>query len=234
MKRKFVLKTIIALIFVVIFDGLFFLIKDLEDCPASVWASFIGLNVAYLSLFLVPLLAPKGKGETVLSDTLYLVGSMYGTIYIIVQFFVGCIFIFWEPDSVVLPVSIHLILLGIYVAILLSNVLANDATRRSLKEQNAQSDKLKTMLEVAYASLQLVKGDGNAYKCLSRLCDELKASPIGSSPEVLDIEGQISSSLMLMRDYASAGNLSETLRIANYVLELTKMRNFKLKNQRHY
>lgn len=227
--KKFFLKTVIALVFVIIIDGIFLLFKDINECSDSVLAALIGLNIAYISLFLVPICAPKQSGTKVLSDTLYLVGAMY----FILEFIVGITFLFWEQDTMKLPVIIQSVLFGIYIIVLLSNVLANDATRQSLNRQYAESDNIKAMAGEANAILQLVN-EPKAYKLITSLYEELKVSPIRSNTDVADIEKEISTSLMLMRDYANEGNVSELEKIAIQTRQLIAQRNFKLKNIRHY
>lgn len=227
--KKFFLKTVIALVFIIILDGLFFLFKDISNCPDSVLSALIGLNIAYISLFLVPICALKQNGTKVLSDTLYLIGA----IYFILEFIVGITFLFWEQDTMILPVIIQSVLFGLYIIILLGNVLANDATQQAINKQNAESDNIKIMLEEAEATLQLVK-DSKANKLLTSLCDELKTSPIRSNADVYDIEKDISTSLILMHDSAKQGEISEVIKIATQIRQLISKRNFKLKNIRHY
>lgn len=227
--RSFFLKTVIALVFVIILDGLFFLFKDISNCPDSVLSALIGLNIAYLSLFLVPICALKQKGTKVLSDTLYLIG----TIYFILEFIVGITFLFWEQETMLLPVTIQSVLFGIYIIVLFSSVLANDATQQSIIRQNAESDNIKVMAEQAGIILQLVN-DNKVKKVLTSIYDELKASPIRSNTNVADIEEEISASIVLMHNYAREDNISELLRIASQTRLLIAQRNCKLKNIRHY
>ncbi len=228
--KKFFLKTVIALVFVIILDGLFLLFRDIHNCSDSVLSALVGLNIAYVSLFLVPICAPKQRGTKVLSDTLYLIG----TIYFILEFIVGVTFLFWEQDTMVLPVTIQSVLFGLYIIILFSNILANDATQQSINRQNAESDNIKIMIEEAEVTRQLVESDKNAYKLVTTLYEELKASPIRSNLDVADIEKEILTSLMHMHDCANAGDFSEVIQTATQTRQLVIKRNFKLKNIRHY
>lgn len=227
--KKYFLKTIIALVFVVILDGLFLLYKDINNCADSVLSALVGLNIAYISLFLVPLCTPKQKGTRVLSDTLYLVGA----IYFILELIVGITFLFWEQDTMKLPVIIQSVLFGIYIIVLLGNVLANDSTQQSVNRQNAESDNIHTMAEEVVAILQLVNDD-KAHKLITSLYEELKVSPIRSNPEVADLEKEISTSIMLMHDYAKEENVPELMNTAVQTRHLIAQRNSKLKNIRHY
>lgn len=227
--KKFFLKTIIALVFIIILDGLFFLFKDISNCPDSVLSALIGLNIAYISLFLVPICALKQNGTKVLSDTLYLIGA----IYFILEFIVGITFLFWEQDTMILPVIIQSVLFGLYIIILLGNVLANDATQKSINNQNAESDNIKAMIEQVETILYLIK-DNKAHKLVTSLYEDLKVSPIRSNIDVVDIEKEISISLMQMHNLAKTEEISEVIKIAAQIKQLIAQRNFKLKNTRNY
>lgn len=227
--KKFFLKTVIALVFIIILDGLFFLFKDISNCPDSVLSALIGLNIAYISLFLVPICALKQNGTKVLSDTLYLIGA----IYFILEFIVGITFLFWEQDSMKLPVIIQSVLFGLYIIILLGNVLANDATQKSINKQNAESDNIKAMIEQVETILYLIKDD-KAYKLVTSLYEDLKVSPIRSNIDVVNIEKEISISLMQMHNLAKTEEISEVIKIAAQIKQLIAQRNSKLKNTRNY
>lgn len=227
--KRFFLKTVIALVFIILLDGLFFLFKDISNCPDSVLSALIGLNIAYISLFLVPICASKQNGTKVLSDTLYLVGA----IYFILEFIVGITFLFWEQDSMKLPLIIQSVLFGLYIIILLGNVLANDTTQKSINKQNAESDNIKAMIAQVETILYLIKDD-KAYKVITSLYEDLKVSPIRSHIDVVDIEKEISILLMQMYDFAKAEEFSEVVKIAGQIKQLIAQRNSKLKNIRNY
>jgi hypothetical protein len=67
-----------------------------------------------------------------------------------------------------------------------------------------------------------------------RCYDDIKASPLRSTPEVQDIENEITSSLVLMRGYASSGDMSAVVTTASQVRQLVARRNSRLKNIRNY
>jgi uncharacterized membrane protein YqjE len=228
--KKFILKFIVALILVVVLDGSFFLFHDIEQCAASVWAALIGLNVGYLALFLIPLCAPKERGVKVLSDTLYLIGAFY----FLLELIVGVIFLFWEQETPTIPVVAQAILLGLYIIVLIVNILANDSTQKALDKQNEESDNIKFLLDEAADVCLLVKKGSPAYRAVSQCYDDLKASPLRSTPEVTHIEGELSAALQMMHDYASSNDMASVISTASRVRQLVARRNSKLKNIRNY
>ena len=133
----------------------------------------------------------------------------------------------------ILPVIIQSVLFGLYIIILLGNVLANDATQKSINNQNAESDNIKAMIEQVETILYLIKDD-KAYKLVTSLYEDLKVSPIRSNIDVVDIEKEISISLMQMHNLAKTEENSEVIKIAAQIKQLIAQRNFKLKNTCNY
>lgn len=228
--RKFILKSIIALIFVILFDGMFFLGHDIHQCPDSVWAAFAGVNIAYLSLFLIPLLTPKRDGVAVLSGTLYLIGIFY----FLAELTAGVTFLFWIQDTMFLPVLVQGILFAVYIVILLMNVLANDATISSLNRQETLSDRRHQWMNEVRAVKEIVALDKKTEKIVERCYDDLSGCSISTSPEVSDVENEINTAVMLMKDYAQDGNLAEVAKIAMNIRALVSKRNNKLYYKRNY
>jgi xanthosine utilization system XapX-like protein len=166
----------------------------------------------------------------VLSDTLYLIGAFY----FVAELIVGMTFLFWELDTPTLPIVLQVVLLGIYIIVLLSSVMANDSTQEALKQQSNESDNIRSMLAEAEDVCLMVKKDPSVYKVVMRCYDDIKASPLRSTPEVQDIENEITSSLVLMRGYASSGDMSAVVTTASQVRQLVARRNSRLKNIRNY
>lgn len=228
--KQFIIKTILALIFIVLLDSLFFIFTDVQTCPDSVWAAFAGLNIGYLALFLIPLMSPRENGLMVLSAQLYLVGVFYYMAEVIV----GLVFLFVEQPTLLWPVVIQSVLLALYIIVLLSSVLANDATRKSIARQDSESRNIRFMAEQANEARRMLESDANAYKQLSRLYDDLATSPLRSSEESRATEEEIYSSLMLLKSYAEDGDVEHTVETAAKIRQLVAKRNFQIKNIQHY
>jgi cell division protein FtsB len=254
--KEIFLKTVIALIFIVVIDASFFVYYDMNTCADSVWAAFIGVNIAYLSLYLIPIFANKERGLRILNNTLYLIGGFY----IYTELFVVGMFLIWMEKSKKLPlviqwiqdntewtfvtrasidspkliIIVQLILFGIYIITLAANILANEATSKSIAQQNAESDKIRMLANEAYEVCQLVKTDKNAYKQATLCYDDIKASPLHSTPEVSTIEEDINSALLEMRIQAQEGKMEELAQTALRIRQLISKRNFRLKNNRNY
>lgn len=227
--KQFFFKTIICLIFLALVDGLFFAFADYRNCPDSMWAALIGINIGYLSLLLIPLAAPKQNGQRVLSGTLYLIGSLY----FISELIAGLIFLFWPTVALVWPVCVQSIIFGIFLIVLLSSVLGNDATVASINEQRQQSCIVRNRADEVNAILTLIS-DGECRKLVNKCYFELRNSPLKSSPEVSSLEQEIDQHIMLLNSYVTENNI-EGIKSSTAKIRVTLgLRNNKLKHLTQY
>jgi len=88
MKKTNSLSTILELIFLVVFNVLFFVLGGFKH-NAIVWTSYGFIHFAYLMLLLAPVLIHRGKSSAVFGFSLYLISA----IYFLVEFFIGMTFI---------------------------------------------------------------------------------------------------------------------------------------------
>lgn len=228
--KEFILKTFIALIFLFLFNGLFFFFQDLRICPVSVWAAFAGVNVAYLSLFLIPALTPRRQGVRVLSATLYLIGILY----FVAELATGIAFVFYVHTSLFWPVAIQTILFAIYFIVLLSSVLANDATQASLDHQQSRSDIRRDWVLEAENTLSLISDNPAVRKAVERCRDDLRGCPLGHSFETKEFEDEISSHILCMKDAALDNQAEEVKKQAIIIRSIVAIRNHQITYKHHY
>mgnify|MGYP006916119314 CR=1 FL=1 len=128
-------KLILALIFPLVFNALFFLLSDVSAITATQWVSYAFLHVAYLSMFLPSLLNSEVNGEKVLSWTVVGVAVAYFVIELVVAF----VFLFGlKADVYYVPaLIIQVLLFALCLAVMLVNYLVNNNTKRHLDEQAA-------------------------------------------------------------------------------------------------
>lgn len=126
-------RLVIALIFPIVFNVLFFLLVDLDKMNATRWVSYAFLHVAYLSLFLPYLLNAN------LGNSKEIGWSLTGlaTTYFIIEFVIALVFLFiFSSDSAYIPaLIIQVVLFAIFLAIILAGFLVNSNTRKHLDEQ---------------------------------------------------------------------------------------------------
>ena len=111
--KNFFVKTLIFLVFLVLFDTLFLVYEDTANCPGSVWAAFAGANIGYLMFLPTALLAPGARGTRVMAGTLYLIWARY----FIAELIVAVTFVFWVQESTLWPVLAQSVLLAVFMAV---------------------------------------------------------------------------------------------------------------------
>ena len=118
-----IIKAILCSIFLIFFNLLFFILCGTEN-NSSTWISYGFIHVAYLLLLITPLFNKENKGKAILSMTLYTISLFY----FFIELLVGILFICLEPENAKWTLTVHLIILALFLLVFLSSYLANIAT----------------------------------------------------------------------------------------------------------
>jgi hypothetical protein len=219
-----VLWIILDLIFLVIFNVLFFILGGVEH-NVSVWMSYGFIHFAYLMLLLTPKLFRRGeKSSAVFGFSLYSVSAAY----FLVEFVTGITFILVSLESYKPALLVQLCLAGLYGIILISNIIANEHTADAEEKRQYQiayikdaSTKLKLLLENI--------SDKEIKKKVERVYDAIYSSPVKSHPNLAQMENSILQSINEIEDAVSAGNKDAMISLANSLLGAVNERNMRLK-----
>jgi hypothetical protein len=223
MKKTNFLWAILNSIFLVVFNVLFFVLGGTEH-NTSVWMSYAFIHFAYFMLLLTPKLVDKRKNPAVFGYSLYSISS----IYFLVQFFTGVVFILVAPECYKAALSVQLCIAGLYGIILVSYLIANEYTASA--EEKRQP-------EIAYvknASLRL-KGllerinDKETKKSVERVYDAIYSSPVKSHPDLAEKESQILESVDELESVVTTGDKEKIISITSSLLALISERNNLLK-----
>lgn len=128
------IKIIIALIFLVLFNVLYFVIGGANQSAVN-WMSYAFIHVSYLLLLSTPILCPHRDGQTVLIASLYLRALQY----FFTELLVGIVIILLGLQSIALPLVVQSVLLALFLILQLMGVLANRATSESIDSQRIGS-----------------------------------------------------------------------------------------------
>lgn len=131
MKKRTVLILLLDLIFLIVFNVIFFLWKG-TDHPAAVWIAYGVIHFAYLLLLLTPLM-----NRSLPSNVAKILLNYASLIHFIVQFIAGVVLIVIGTASVKVTIIIHLIIFAIYAVIVVMFLLGSDGMRR-LEEKQAR------------------------------------------------------------------------------------------------
>ena len=222
MNKRNLLWILLDLVFVIVFNVIFFMFGDSER-PASVWVSYVFIMLSYIMLVITPYLIRKSE-HTVLGLSVYSVSSAY----FIIEFIIGLVFVFLRTGNTKIAVAVQLVIAGLYLVVLISALIANEHT-----VDNSEIHEI----EVAYikesaSRIKMLMGrtdDRRFEKELERLYDLMKSSPTKTHPDVFDIETAIWDNISLLEQNINNSNLQSTRSDIQSITNLVKQRNQKLR-----
>jgi hypothetical protein len=223
MKKINILWTILNLIFLVIFNALFFVLGGVEH-NVAVWMSYGFIHFAYLMLLLTPKLVRKGKSAAVFGFSLYSISATY----FLMEFVAGIVFILVKPETAGVALLVQLCLVGVYGIILVSHMISNEYTAAAEEKRQSQiayvkdaSAKLRRLLENM--------SDKETKKKVERVYDAIYSSPVKSHPNLAQMEIQILQSINELESAVATGNKEGIMSLANSLLGSINERNNLLK-----
>lgn len=219
MSKKCLLNVILDLIFIIVFNIVFFVAGGF-DRPMSVWIAYIFIHVAYIMVLVTPLFAVKSSVSAIFNFSIYYVS----TIYFVIEFIVGLVFIIAQGDSYVASLIVQLILLGLYIGVLIANLLANDTTAESVARDEAENAYIKSIS--SQIKLLISKPtDKKAQKEIEALYDLIHSSPSRSSNDAKPIEAQMQVKYYELEVAVKANNADTISTIISDFTSLVEERN---------
>lgn len=222
--KKNILNTLVRLIFLIVFNILFFVITGTKHSN-TVWLSYGFMHFSYIAFATTPLFIKKDSNKLVLGFPLYSVSAFY----FFVEFVVSLFFMFGVSDSFNLALSIQLILSGIYIALFISNAIANDATNEPGTRQSSEAIYINTLSSEAKILINKAK-EKETKKALEKLYDALRSSPTKSSPDVKELEDEISTAISKIAPALKSQNEDLAKENITLTLSLIEKRNVILKS----
>ena len=201
-----IIKIVIGLIFLIVFNVLFFLLGGTERSDTE-WVCYGFIHAAYLCLLVTPLFCNAGKGETILSASLYL----RALFYFFTELVIGLGFIWYNaynPISIVWPVIIQGILLAVFLILQLMSVLVNDATKASLSKQRQERVYIRSLAENLKEAMRQVN-DSTLRKQIANCYESLNSSSLESFPETIDAELELENAVNTLCSYVEQGDMSQ-------------------------
>lgn len=133
MNKKNVLWLLLDLVFLVIFNVVFFVLGGTEH-PASVWISYGFIHFSYIMLMITSKLIRKSSSSAVFGFSLYSISSAY----FLIAFIVGVIFVFVRSESYKVSLVSQVIIAGLYLIMLISHMIANEHTADSIERHEME------------------------------------------------------------------------------------------------
>ena len=223
MKKTKILRYILYLIFLIVFNAVFFGSGGTER-GASVWISYGFIHFAYFMLLLTPKLISGGKSSAVFGFSLYAISAAY----FLVQFVTGIIFILISPESYKTAFLVQLCIAGLYGILLISHMIFNEKTAFVEVKRQYQIEYVKDACATLRSSLDRISDKGTKKK-VGSVYDALYSSPVKSHPNLAQMENHILLSINEISDAVSAGNNEKIASLADSLLVAVNERNMRLK-----
>jgi len=223
MKKKNVLWIVLDLIFLIVFNAIFFMAGGSEH-PTSVWISYGFIHFAYLMLILTPFLIRQGKSSFVFGYSLYSISA----IYFFIEFVTGIIFILISPETFQTAFLVQLSIAGLYGIFLISNMIANEHTADAEEKRQVQIAFVKDASIKIKGLLDLIS-DKETKKKVEQVYDTIYSSPVKSHPNLAQMENLILQSINGIELAVKAENKDEIISISKSLLLSINERNNLLK-----
>ena len=133
MNRKIGLWIVLDLVFVIVFNVIFFMYGS-DTQTITVWLSYIFIHIAYGLVIATSLLIRRGRDYTLLGMTTFSISA----VYFLINFAFGIIVFILRPITFKWVIVINTVLTGIYALILIINMLANEHSMDDTKRQELQ------------------------------------------------------------------------------------------------
>lgn len=219
MNKNSMLYIVLDLIFLVVFNTVFFVVGGTEH-PASVWISYVFIHLSYLMILVSSFFIRKSSSAALFGFSLYSISA----VYFFMEFFVGLVFVFVYSDSYKASLVVQVIIAGIYAVLLISNLIANEHTADSIEFHEN---------EVAYVKdvasrIKLLIGkasDNKANKEIEKAYDLLHSSPSSSVATVKLLEQQIKNKIDELERAVFSKDTVAIITISGEIINLTEERN---------
>lgn len=223
MKKTNLLSVMMNLIFLIIFNAMFFILGG-TDHPMSVWISYGFVHFAYFMLLTTPYLVRTGKSAAVFGFSLYSIS----TTYFFIELIAGVIFILVSPESYKAAFLVQLCISGVYAICFISNMMANEYTTEA--EEKRQYE-IKYVKNATAEMTSLLSGisDRETKKKVEKVYDAINSSPVKSHPNVSSLESQI---LVAIKELRNSIGETENIAVKNHadaLLTMVNERNRQLK-----
>lgn len=223
MNKKTVLSILLDLVFLVVFNLVFFLIGGTSHV-ASVWIAYGFIHFAYLMVVATPFLIPKSSSAAVLGLPIYGIS----TAYFFAEFIIGVVFILIGSESYKASLIVQVIVAAVYAVVLLVNLIANEQTAANVAVHESEVAYIKSTA----AELEALVGrasDRKANKEIEKAYDIVHASPAKSCAAAKEIEELLYATVSELRNAVENDETAEITEVAQRITKLAEERNRKLK-----
>lgn len=223
MNKKNILWILLDLVFLVVFNVVFFVAGGTQH-PASVWISYGFIHFAYIMLLVTPFLVRKSSSAAVFGFSLYSISSTY----FFVAFITGIVFIVMHPETYKASLLVQVVIAGIYAIMLLSNMIANEHTADSIERHEVELQYVKQSSAMLKGIMEMTD-DKTLKKKIEKAYDLLHSSQVKSSSSVRDYEVTVMDLIEVLEGNVSRNDVVAANTTLEKIMKNANERNRRLK-----
>lgn len=225
-KKKVFLNILLDLVFLAVFNVVFFVAGGTEHSVGT-WISYGFIHFAYLMVLLTPFLTRKSSSSAVFGMTIAGVSG----VYFIIEFITGLVFILVKPETYKSPLIVQVIIAGLYLVILLVNLIANETTADNLVRQEDEVAFIKNVSSRVKALMDKLD-DKKANKAIEQVYDLLHSSPTKSCVAAQSYENDVVNKIGELESAVSSKDNALSVKIAGEIISAMEERNRKVRSAR--
>lgn len=223
MNKKHILWIFLDIIFLIVFNMIFFVLKG-NNQPSSVWISYGFIHFAYLMLLVTPFLIRETDNTAILGFPIYLISS----VYFILIFILGLFIIFFQPETYKSCLIINIIITGLFAIMLLSHMIANESTADSIERHKVEIQYVKTASGKIKGIMETINNK-QLLREVEKLYDLVHSSPLKSNISVRNYELEVLELINKLDKTAKNNNFSDAEIIISEIEKNMSERNRRLK-----
>jgi hypothetical protein len=223
MKKTKIFWHILDLIFLIVFNLYFFLLKG-ADQPDSVWISYCSIHFAYLMLLITPAFVRKGNNSVDYGRPLYVITTSYFFLSLIV----GVIFILISPEIITVALLVQITIAALFAILLFTNLIANEHIADNIERHEMELNYVKESSSRLYALLKQIS-DNVIRKKVEMAYDLTHSSQVKSAYNVKSVEKDVISEIENLEKALKQNNYENIQLIIDKICNLANERNRQLK-----
>lgn len=202
MERKNILKNVLRLIFIVVFNIFFFVIGGAQH-PASVWIAYGFIHFSYMMFLFAPVILGDESGNTEAGLTIHAISF----VYFVITFAECLVFILIKMNTYKASLLVNILVAAVYFVVLIIDTLVNGHTLEQQRIHEMELDYVRDGSRKLGALMQSGL-DRDAQRQVEYLYDLIHSSPVKSDPSVYGYEQKVIILINALEDDIASGDIN--------------------------
>lgn len=180
--KKNILWIILALVFVAVFNVIFFITGGYKEATASRWVGYGMIHFSYILMVLMPVITAKSKTDRAFGIPV----SMLMVIYFAIEFVAGLLFIIIN-DGLTAQIIVHTLITGLFVAAIVALLIADTSATEKQETRNVSGEFAEKLTELLAKMRNAAETDEHN-AMLEELYQAALSAPRESSGDAAEVE----------------------------------------------